>query len=60
MLSPRLFDSHEAGSFPLAPLIRKAAAAGQVSAEVHTGEWFDVGTMERLQELQAHLGVLRA
>lgn len=36
---------------PLAPLLRQAMDAGQVSAELHTGAWTDVGTPERLAEL---------
>lgn len=38
---------------PLAPLLRRAIAAGQVSAELYTGEWVDVGTPERLAALNA-------
>jgi MurNAc alpha-1-phosphate uridylyltransferase len=36
---------------PLAPLLRRAMDAGRVSAELHTGPWTDVGTPERLAEL---------
>ena len=36
---------------PLAPLLRRAMDAGQVSAELYTGPWTDVGTPERLAEL---------
>ena len=36
---------------PLAPLLRRAIAAGQVSAELYTGDWADVGTPERLAQL---------
>ena len=36
---------------PLAPLLRRAIAAGQVSAELYTGAWTDVGTPERLAQL---------
>jgi MurNAc alpha-1-phosphate uridylyltransferase len=36
---------------PLAPLLRRAIDAGLVSAELYTGPWVDVGTPERLQEL---------
>jgi MurNAc alpha-1-phosphate uridylyltransferase len=38
---------------PLAPLLRAAMDAGQVSAELYTGAWTDVGTPERLAELNA-------
>ncbi|MCW5654748.1 nucleotidyltransferase family protein [Hydrogenophaga sp.] len=36
---------------PLAPLLRRAMDAGRVSAELYTGPWTDVGTPERLEEL---------
>lgn len=36
---------------PLAPLLRRAMDNGRVSAEVYTGRWTDVGTPERLAEL---------
>ncbi|MGJ7509407.1 nucleotidyltransferase family protein [Variovorax sp. GT1P44] len=35
----------------LAPLLRTAMAAGCVSAEMYMGRWADVGTPERLREL---------
>ena len=38
---------------PLAPLLRVAMDAGEVSAELYTGPWTDVGTPERLAELNA-------
>jgi N-acetyl-alpha-D-muramate 1-phosphate uridylyltransferase len=37
----------------LAPLLRAAMDAGLVSAEIFTGEWTDVGTPERLAEINA-------
>ena len=36
---------------PLAPLLRGAIAAGRVSGERYTGAWTDVGTPERLAQL---------
>jgi len=36
---------------PLAPLLRRAIDAGQVSAELYAGVWTDVGTPERLAAL---------
>lgn len=38
---------------PLAPLLRKAIDAGLVSAELYQGPWTDVGTPQRLAELNA-------
>jgi MurNAc alpha-1-phosphate uridylyltransferase len=38
---------------PLAPLLRAAMDEAQVSAELFTGAWTDVGTPERLAQLEA-------
>jgi len=37
---------------PLAPLLRRAMDAGRVTGALYTGRWTDVGTPERLAELQ--------
>ena len=36
---------------PLAPLLRRAMQAGRAAAALYTGRWVDVGTPERLAEL---------
>lgn len=41
--------------FPLAPLLRAAIAHGAVTGEHHRGRWTDVGTPQRLAELDAAL-----
>lgn len=41
--------------FKLAPLLRHAMYAGQVSGEHHIGRWTDVGTPERLDQLNRQL-----
>ena len=38
---------------PLAPLLRAAMDNGQVTAELYLGPWTDVGTPERLQQLNS-------
>lgn len=38
---------------PLAPLLRAAAAAGQLTGELHAGAWSDVGNHERLAALNS-------
>jgi MurNAc alpha-1-phosphate uridylyltransferase len=40
---------------PLAPLLYEAAARGRLGGELYEGLWQDVGTVERLAELEAHL-----
>jgi MurNAc alpha-1-phosphate uridylyltransferase len=48
---PELFAGSTGGAFPLAPLLRRAMAAGLVSGEYYRGAWFDIGTPERLSAL---------
>ncbi|MCC7060132.1 MAG: nucleotidyltransferase family protein [Burkholderiaceae bacterium] len=51
-----LFEGLVAGQrAPLAPLLRAAAAAGRAGAEYFGGRWTDVGTAQRLAELDAQL-----
>jgi MurNAc alpha-1-phosphate uridylyltransferase len=52
---PSLFDGCVAGAFALAPLLRRAMASGLVSGERFDGHWFDIGTPERLQQLDVML-----
>lgn len=49
---PKLFSLCQPGNFPLAPLLRAAINANQVSGELWRGAWFDIGTPARLQDLQ--------
>jgi MurNAc alpha-1-phosphate uridylyltransferase len=50
-----LFRDCRPGRFPLAPLLRHAMESGQVSGEHYTGAWRDIGTPERLNELDRAL-----
>lgn len=52
---PALFRGCDAEAFPLAPVLRRAIAAGRVSGEHHRGVWEDIGTPERLAALDARL-----
>lgn len=52
---PELFARSGPGAFPLAPLIRTASDEGAVTGEHFRGEWMDVGTPERLEELRRRL-----
>ena len=52
---PHLFSGCEAGKFPLAPLLRNAMQKGLVTGECFTGQWIDVGTSERLKQLEMQL-----
>lgn len=46
-----LFNGLNAGSFPLAPILKEFMSRGEVTAEYFTGTWNDVGTPDRLGEL---------
>ncbi|MDP2806283.1 MAG: nucleotidyltransferase family protein [Gallionellaceae bacterium] len=53
---PSLFANIPHGNkAPLAPLLREQIAAGKVSGEHHQGVWMDIGTPQRLDELDKHL-----
>ena len=51
LISPQLFDGLEAGKRPLAPLLREAMAKNLVSGSKMQTAWVDVGTPERLEDL---------
>ena len=53
VLSPGLFAGATPCAFKLAPLLRKAMADGQVTGERLQGHWVDVGTHERLAEVES-------
>ncbi|MEQ1557109.1 MAG: mannose-1-phosphate guanylyltransferase, partial [Gallionella sp.] len=53
---PALFANLAAGTkAPLAPLLRAQIALAKVSGTHHRGRWVDVGTPQRLNELDAQL-----
>jgi MurNAc alpha-1-phosphate uridylyltransferase len=53
---PELFAGIPRGrAAPLAPLLREQIAAGKVSGEHHRGLWADVGTPQRLAELDKQI-----
>jgi N-acetyl-alpha-D-muramate 1-phosphate uridylyltransferase len=49
---PSLFKECTQGRFSIVPLLIKAMQAHQVSGEHYKGLWIDVGTPERLQQLE--------
>jgi N-acetyl-alpha-D-muramate 1-phosphate uridylyltransferase len=48
---PDFFQGCKPGRFPLAPMLRAAARAGRMAGSVYQGLWEDVGTPERLADL---------
>lgn len=55
VLRPELFCNCEDGRFSLTPLLRHAAACGQLGGERFDGLWWDIGTPERLAALETQL-----
>ena len=45
-----LFNDSPRGRFPLAGLLRQAADGNQLSGQHFSGQWIDVGTVDRLSE----------
>ena len=56
LYQPGLFRPLKVARCPLREVLFPAITAGKVSATMHDGEWFDIGTVERLQMLD---GLLR-
>ena len=54
-LHPDLFANAVAGKFPLAPLLVNAMNQNAITGEQFDGRWIDVGTRERLRELDQQL-----
>lgn len=52
---PDLFKQRQYGKQALAPIMREAMQDGLISGEQHRGEWQDIGTPERLAELDLTL-----
>jgi MurNAc alpha-1-phosphate uridylyltransferase len=59
VLRPELFEGAEAGRFPLLPWLLRAGDAGRLGGCRHDGEWLDIGTPQRLQQLDARLQPVR-
>ncbi|GGC87950.1 N-acetylmuramate alpha-1-phosphate uridylyltransferase MurU [Vreelandella lutescens] len=55
VIRPALVADEPPGAFALAPLLKCAMADQRVSGEHFSGHWVDVGTPERLAELDQHL-----
>jgi MurNAc alpha-1-phosphate uridylyltransferase len=60
LLKPALFKTAksemlESGVFPLAPLLRSAMVENKATGELYRGNWVDVGTPERLRQVEVLL-----
>ena len=55
MYRAELFTGCRPGAFPLAPLLRVAITQGRASGELYQGAWYDIGTPERMEQLDRKL-----
>ena len=57
LLNPKLVSSYtqRRAIFPLGEVLRAAALKSQISAEYYAGQWQDIGTVMRLQNLDNYL-----
>ena len=46
--SPKMFENIPCTKLPLAPLLREKISQKRVSASIHKGYWYDIGTPQRL------------
>ncbi|PLW81061.1 mannose-1-phosphate guanylyltransferase [Kineobactrum sediminis] len=53
--TPQFFATMAPGKLPLRPLLDAAIVEGRLSGEYFNGNWMDIGTPERLRELDARL-----
>ena len=51
---PRLFDHQREGKLKLGPILKAAADKGQVTGEKFTDLWMDIGTPQRLKEVNEY------
>lgn len=59
MLRPELLAGAPGGRFPLLPWLNRAREAGRLGGQKHTGRWLDIGTPQRLAQLDAELAAVR-
>jgi len=60
LFRPERFAGCTPGRCPLLPLLQRAITAGRLLGERHLGEWCDVGTPQRLAELDKRVSASRA
>ncbi len=55
LFRPQLFAGFQEDCFPLREVMRPAILSGRVTGAVYTGQWWDIGTVERLTQLNNKL-----
>jgi MurNAc alpha-1-phosphate uridylyltransferase len=64
LFKPALFSNYaknitDASCFPLRDVLRPAIESKHIIGSVYPGHWCDVGTMERYNQLNKHLGLVK-
>ncbi len=59
LLRPELLAGAPGGRFPLLPWLNRAREAGRLGGQQHAGRWLDIGTPERLAQVDAELQGMR-
>jgi MurNAc alpha-1-phosphate uridylyltransferase len=54
LYNPTLFNNAPTGKTKLAPLLKQAMPEKKVSGQIYNGFWMDIGTPERLIDLENH------
>ena len=49
--SPKIFKGLKAKKLALAPILRESITSKKISGELYNGEWHDIGTPQRLKEI---------
>lgn len=55
LYSPQIFSSMPVQRLPLRPVFEKLAAEGKLKGSLLEGRWFDVGTLQRLNEAEQYI-----
>ncbi len=53
--NPKIFDSLHVAKYSLTPLLRQEIKNEKISGEIYHGEWYDIGTPQRLQDINNRL-----
>jgi MurNAc alpha-1-phosphate uridylyltransferase len=57
---PRFFEACDGGRFSVVPLLREAMRRQLVTGEIYRGNWYDPGTIDRLDILRARVAEIAA
>ncbi len=55
VIHPQMLEGIGEGKLALAPVWEALMPDGRITGEYYSGQWFDIGTVERLQKLEAKL-----